>query len=281
MLNAILYGKKRGLGQEVRSLIERFEGAEDLLTASVFERLSYLPDEKLWAILSSPETWQSLAIDITPQTLSSFSFWPKWKLKSNLKGVEPKRVEPDCSVEFENIAIIIEAKRYDDIWQQYPNQLGKELVAYWETAQPKPIMLLAIGGLVNYSDKEINKILEGINNYLLSQLGRVPSFYFAAISWATLFKVIEKQVTLSHEKRILDDVKEAMTLHGIRVRDPVWLDDLKKLQLDLYITTFQETSTKILAAPIVTKIGSEDWWSKVKDFSISQDLHRIFTGDLK
>ncbi|MGH7801292.1 MAG: hypothetical protein ACREOW_11815 [Thermodesulfobacteriota bacterium] len=281
MLNAILYGKKRGLGQEVRSLIEGFEGAEDLLTASVFERLSYLPDEKLWAILSSPKIWQSLAINITPQTLSSFSFWPKWKLKRNLKGVEPERVEPDCSVEYENIAIIIEAKRYDDIEQQYAKQLGKESIAYWETPNSKPVMLLAVGGLVNYSDKEITKILEGINNYLLSQLGRAPSFYFTAISWATLFKVIENQIISRHEKRILDDIREAMLLHGIGIRDPVWLNDLRKLQLALSITMFQDNSTQTFVTPVVPCITTEDWWSKIKDFLISHDLHIIFIGDLK
>jgi hypothetical protein len=44
VLNAILSGKKRGSGLEGDALEGTFVGAEDTLTATVFERLSYLPD---------------------------------------------------------------------------------------------------------------------------------------------------------------------------------------------------------------------------------------------
>jgi hypothetical protein len=140
-------------------------------------------------------------------------------------------VEPDCFIEFENVVIIIEAKLDDDRTQQYVEQLGKELIAYWETSLQKPVMLLAIGGLADYSSKTIDKLREDINNYLKSQLSTVPNFIFSAVSWSKLFKIIESQVKLSHEKRMVDDIREAMLRHGIEVRDPVWLADLRKLQL--------------------------------------------------
>ncbi|OHC14726.1 MAG: hypothetical protein A2180_03325 [Pseudomonadales bacterium GWC2_63_15] len=53
MLNAVFSGKKRGTGlQNQQTTLELAEGAEDVLTASVFERLAYLPDELLTAVLS-------------------------------------------------------------------------------------------------------------------------------------------------------------------------------------------------------------------------------------
>ncbi len=277
MLNAILYGKKRGSGQEGRSLIEDYEGAEDLLTASVFERLSYLPDEKLWSILSSPEIWKSHTIPLSPGSLCSSRFlWPKWKLRDGLTTVEP-----DCFLEFENIALIIEAKRYDNRMQQYAEQLARELIGYWEKPNSKPVMLLAIGGFVYFTDKEITKLRGDLDPILQSHLTTIPSFSFTAISWASLFKVIEKQLFLNHEKRIVDDIREAMILHGIPLRDPVWLEDIRKMQLDIAIAGLRETSMQTFAFQIVMEISSEDWWCMAKDLSISEASDRIFKGDLK
>ena len=52
MLNAVLAGKKRGTGLHSQQMaLESAEGAEDVLTASVFERLSYLSEDLLSLVL--------------------------------------------------------------------------------------------------------------------------------------------------------------------------------------------------------------------------------------
>ena len=46
MLSAVLHGKKLGTGfAGTRLKIGETQGAEDVLTASVFERIAYLPDD--------------------------------------------------------------------------------------------------------------------------------------------------------------------------------------------------------------------------------------------
>src|SRR4051795_6676708 len=57
MLNAILHGKKLGTGLERIRLSENFSGTEDTLTSTVFERLLYLLDEILIAIIFDPSIW--------------------------------------------------------------------------------------------------------------------------------------------------------------------------------------------------------------------------------
>jgi hypothetical protein len=57
MLNAILHGKKYGTGLEGIQISQGFGRAEDLLTSTVFERLLYLPDASVIAILFNPTAW--------------------------------------------------------------------------------------------------------------------------------------------------------------------------------------------------------------------------------
>jgi hypothetical protein len=47
MLNAILHGKRRGLSKDEEAGHVDCTGSEDLLTASVIERLSYLSETSL------------------------------------------------------------------------------------------------------------------------------------------------------------------------------------------------------------------------------------------
>ncbi len=117
MLSAVLYGKKLGTGfAGLKLKIGETQGAEDVLTASVFERIGYLPDE--------------VFIDFTNHlfgnkkeigSLNTLSFWARWENSS---------VEPDVILTCSEQTIIVEAKRYDNIQQQYAEQLAKEIKAH-------------------------------------------------------------------------------------------------------------------------------------------------------
>jgi hypothetical protein len=75
MLNAILHGKKRGTGLQGVRLQEEFSGSEDTLSATVFERLFYLPDELVGKILFAQSIWDKLAPP-PPTRIEKIRFWP-------------------------------------------------------------------------------------------------------------------------------------------------------------------------------------------------------------
>ena len=82
MLNAVLKGKAtRGrVGEEPVYWRELLRSSEDFVTASVFERLSYLSDETLWCVIrSAVEPPDVLAGFLAPGQLSA-EFWPRWRL---------------------------------------------------------------------------------------------------------------------------------------------------------------------------------------------------------
>ena len=121
MLAAVLNGKRRGSGVAGKQLIlGSTEGAEDVLTATIFERLAYLPDSVLATFFC-----ELLEVDEQIGTLDFIEFWPSWFL-------EGKGIEPDVVIYGSERTLLIEAKRYDDSQQQYALQLAKELKAGWE-----------------------------------------------------------------------------------------------------------------------------------------------------
>lgn len=63
MLNAIIFGKKYGSGLAGINLKEEFSGSEDILTATIFERLFYLDDQRTIRILLSEQIWTSSSPD--------------------------------------------------------------------------------------------------------------------------------------------------------------------------------------------------------------------------
>jgi hypothetical protein len=182
-----------------------------------------------------------------PGKLVSFRFWPKWKFKETT-------VEPDCFIEFKYINVIIEAKRYDNMGQQYAYQLGKELVAYWTIAPSKePVMLLAVGGLADDTHQSIAKLRKQVVVYLKTEVSTVPDFAFAAISWARLFGIVKECLTSDHERRLIEDIREAMVLHGIAARPLVWLEDLKR-QADR-LGLLQQGSAQVFYARVFPKVA--------------------------
>ncbi len=223
LLNAILSGKKRGSGLEGESVQDTFSGAEDTLTATVFERLAYLPDADLIDVLLSPRIWGS-GNAARPAEVMSVSFWPRWPAVNG-----NSYVEPDCVLELADRVVLVEAKRHDFADMQVPAQLANEWASASLVFQDKPIWLLAVGGLRDGRGQTAIQKRNGV----LTELQKLKASYtfdeleFAAISWSALYGAIASHIgELPKYSRLLDDIREGMLLHGVGVDPPSWLTDL-------------------------------------------------------
>ncbi len=218
LLNAILHGKRRGYFEDSETGVIQCNGSEDLLTASVFERLSYLSDNTLECFYRSVLSLSG--IQITDNSLSHMekcAFWPSWYIGQ-------RRIEPDCFCCFDDFDIIIEAKRWDNLQQQYFEQWNDELTAYGNLPTAKRrVIFFAVGGL----DQVFLKNLESIRAKFC-MLSSKMEVILVAQSWGGIWKVLKQaySVCAPNEQRILTDIYNAIKFHGIKVDDPVWLADL-------------------------------------------------------
>lgn len=226
MLNAILRNKRRGLeflpGDESSESLRAFNGAEDLLTAGVFERLLYLNDTTFTAVLERVVSASGI-----PQqrgmfgTLCKYRFWPSWSLKGS-------RVEPDCLLRFTKADVIIEAKRWDGWQLQYREQLEKELAAYFaKYGRGKRVFLFAIGG---FDEHQLHGVQYLKRQWEADELFKNYDFKLLAQSWAGLWRILHsvqgQDTLLANERRIIEDIRHTLILHSIRVTEPGWLKEL-------------------------------------------------------
>ncbi len=225
MLNAIYYHKRRGSVYAQEPKVELYQPYEDLLTASIWERIGYLPDSVIWHIVKKALAAScSAEMPLEAGALEAFRFWPRWQFKGG-------EVEPDVFLQFETCDVIVEAKRLDDANQQNPEQLAQELTAYFTTYPNRGsicVGLLAIGGLPDYE----GSIVTRLRDQVLSRVSATnrQRVKFGAISWSSLYRVLEPIVAGSADTsagtRLLRDMKRALVLHDVALRDRVWLADL-------------------------------------------------------
>jgi len=220
MLTALLHGKGRRLAEHAsteESLRTAYSRYEDLLTATVFERLAYLDGGTLWAILR-----RTFDVPAWPDTeiaeLSQIQFWPMWREAFATLG---KSVEPDVVLE---LAIgearlpwtfIVECK----LWgSQDLTQLGDEWEAFTHEAagefDPSRTTLLALGGL--WSDR---RLLPALDDVARARFGRPIST--GAADWSQLMNAVAATPRTGYEARILADIRQALELHGHRTTQPL------------------------------------------------------------
>lgn len=216
MLSAVLHGKKLGTGFAGLQLkIGETQGAEDVLTASIFERIAYLPDDvfiRFMQLLFKGEFEIGALLDI--------EFWAGWQGRS---------VEPDVVLSCTNRNIIVEAKRYDNFQQQDPEQLAKEIKTAFEVGIINPI-LLTVGGMSDYSQKSSNSLKNNIDEILLKH-GFNGTYDFFTVNWQDLYKALQLAIDEAQSKglqRLLDDIKKAYSWHGIRYQPYQWLESLEQ-----------------------------------------------------
>lgn len=221
MLNAIRFGKKRGTGTEGEDLAMTFSGAEDTLTATVFERLLYLPDEVVAAVLLEPFGERPEGAKVR-----SFQFWPRWE-RADVPGYK----EPDVVIEWgpPDVVLVVEAKRYDFAEQQDPAQLAAEWEAARERFPERPVWLLAVGGIPDTREATIRDIEQRIKKEFATTSDSSGHFQFRGLMWFQLYERLEEALgdePEPHVGRLLDDIREGMLLHGVTIAKPVWLSDL-------------------------------------------------------
>ena len=127
-----------------------YKDNEDSLTASIFERLMYLPKELFQYII------EKALFDVIPgfdmKGMESIQYWPNWNPK---KTGNSKLVQPDIFIRTEYADIIIEAKRRDKK-QQLRSQWKKEIKAYRNEydEECKKLIFVALGG-IHKNDSEV------------------------------------------------------------------------------------------------------------------------------
>lgn len=216
MLNAVLAGKKRGTGLEgQRRLLDQAEGAEDVLTASVFERLSYLSDSQFSAVMSA-----LLQEPFGP--LRDIEYWPSWYLQDGT------RVEPDVVLRDDQRTLLVEAKRHDNLRQQSARQLANELTAGWrDGCLPDNCLLLALGGMDDLGETARAHFQSEIEQAIL--MGHRRPFRLICRSWQQLFQTVQTCVEANAstgESRLVEDLGRCFAWHGLRTHPMRWLDGL-------------------------------------------------------
>ena len=223
MLNAILYGKS-GTASDGSNWRNLFHHSEDLLSAVVWTRISYLPYE--WIVKLLTALYPKLSEHLKASgVFKNVEFWPLWTASVES---DQKRVEPDIVFHFEKLDILIEAKRYDSV-QQYPEQWMNQIEAYrlkYPLGESK-LLFCAIGGLGINPQKTIQNFTKVMNN----RIKELP--VIDGSTWLHLMYVISNLQTNKnmpvHCKRILKDILKAMELNGFW--KPSYLSDLKSYNL--------------------------------------------------
>ncbi|WP_148713880.1 F-box domain-containing protein [Chitinolyticbacter meiyuanensis] len=215
MLTAILNGKKRGSGLAGLALHE-VEGAEDILTSSVFERISYFPDLLVDAFLR-----ELLTTDCHWGAIREFCYWPRLNL-------DQQQVEPDLLIHAEH-SILIEAKRWDGACQQNPLQIANEIFACLQAKYLRAgDFVLVLGGLPE-DEMTIRDQFERNVRCLLANAGVTTEVKLVLRSWRQLYAAIEKVCSQQAEpafKRILNDIESAFAWHDVRLMPMPWLHDM-------------------------------------------------------
>lgn len=215
MLSAVLNGKRRGTGLAGKQLtLGDTDGAEDVLTATVFERLAYLPDSLFEAFLA-----QLLQLAEPAGPLVDIQFWPSWYMAGG-------RVEPDVVLHGSERSVLVEAKRHDHSLQQYAQQLARELVAGSRNDELRHPVLLTLGGLPEYTETATGQLSEQID----AALGDAGVDYeLVCRSWHHLYLALESTLASAPAdgrpglQRLLDDISATYAWHGLRTHARHWL----------------------------------------------------------
>ena len=225
MLQAVLHGKRRGMGTkpEFIDMAAAFSGTEDTLTATFFERLLYLPDQIVAECLLEPFGW------IGEAEIAEAMFWPRLEDSD-------RSIEPDLVIQWQRppLVLVVEAKRWDYANQQNSWQLAREFAAAHRHSGGRPVWLLAVGGIPDTRQDTVNSLRDGIVKQLAENtVGRYDgeSPQLVAVAWWQMYLRVREILCSSANRhagglRLLEDLRNGLLLHGITVTSPIWLKDL-------------------------------------------------------
>lgn len=218
MLNAILYSKAKTLEEEDGTRIpwsNLFRENEDLVTATIFERLSYLPGPLSWEILC--RTFHLSLPHYRVARLDRIEFWPSWE-RTEYKG----RVEPDLFLSYllgepeQRIDLIVEAKHGGAQYaQQWVSQQRACLAAEADEITPDARIYAAIGGL----GRHVMDRLEPLRDEVAENAPEcAEAFTMVGADWRDLAAALADAAPKAsgEHARVLEDAIEALSLFGYR-----------------------------------------------------------------
>jgi hypothetical protein len=215
MLKAIIHSKAGRVEHEGEGSVrwaDVFKHSEDLMTAAVFSRFSYLSTNVQNHFLQ-----QWLGCDHNFTDFQEIEFWPSYQL--TLKNKKHKNVEPDLVLRFESSDLIIEVKPPAG-GDQKLGQWQEEIESFLESNDQgeKPLFFLAIGRI------ESGNAIKWINN-LKNKFGH-QLHHINALKWQPLTdSILELQKSDTpnpQDQRILNDITEALNLYGLKVSSHTW-----------------------------------------------------------
>lgn len=202
MLHAIVHSKAGRIEIEGASIPVReiYKGREDMLTAAVFARLSYL----------NPEVRNQCFTACLPNSRHLFDSLVKVEYWPSLSSKIQTRVEPDVVLHFDWGIMVVEVKRPQDGWHT-AEQWSTELDAVKETHHGKTLMLLALGGNEYANQIELKRLKA------MMASDNKPDHEYHALTWpelATELGQLQSSVSTS-DQRIIADIFAALKLYGV------------------------------------------------------------------
>lgn len=244
---------------------------EDTLTSVVIERLIYLGGA-VWAkLLSKSAVHPNWNRSIDPGEIQSIEFWPSWSF-------DGRRIEPDCLIRFRSLDLIIEAKRWDGMPQQYMDQWKRELQAYRLSISnhANRVAFLALGGHQSIDHESIevrwSKLVESTDIFAVT-----TEFYLLEESWEGLWSRLGSikselpDMNRFGASQIFEDIRAGMELHGIRVVPPAWFGTLPTMLSTLRIANKREVINLSNAEQHLSfsKTAIRSWDQLIRDMQIN------------
>lgn len=218
MLNAIFESKSGRLSREADQNIrwrDLFKGSEDLVTSTIFERLSYLSSGTAWQLLTLAAGGRLQHYRLAE--LNSIVFWPLWSTEDRARGVEPDVfIEFDLGDPTKKVHVIVEAK-HDGA--QTASQLTAEVRAWSEAVdagdleQPDQLVVLAIGGLP--VENKIKNLQKAFAQSVSEMKTPAEGIILAMVGWRDIARAVTVHAPRNtHEARIVGDMIQALELFG-------------------------------------------------------------------
>lgn len=199
-------------GLDTRALSRVLAGSEDALTSSVLGRISYLPAEMQWALLSSCARSDGDRWPVAPSGEPAWFFWPGYPPAPTDSG---KRVEPDVVIRWGALTLIIEVKHHG---RQYSEQWLRQLhaVLHHDDLSPEQVLFVALGG---------NRISEmKMHHEALAKDAALRGVRLYRMGWRCLNDALQQQRSLASGGRaaLLSDAIKALSGTGYHATLGIW-----------------------------------------------------------
>lgn len=189
-------------------------GREDPLTATVFERVAYLPDRVAWTLLqasSVPLDGSEPLRGAAPAASPTWTFWPA--LRPGVGSRNSVRVEPDVVAGWGDEVLLFEAKHHGEQWTgQWLDQI--RAVRADRRWRDRRLLFFAVGGRAPGADAERSAVVH-------EALGAsVPPMF--RIQWEVLHVEVERLLGADDHPpervALLRDIAAGLDLWGYRLR---------------------------------------------------------------